>query len=123
MTKGSSFRRGDAKFGHFQLTVPSGRTARVSCRRLDTQRDGTQYLLSLAELPVGKSGFKIGDEDLDGGVARMKGLEKLGRGESAKNRDLKVCTGEGWEDEGRCKGDAESDREKGREHRRQANYS
>ena len=53
----------------------------------------------------------------------MKGLEKMGRGESAKNRDLKVCTGEGWEDEGRCKGDTESDREKGQEHRGQTNYS
>ena len=42
---------------------------RVSCRRLDTQDDGIQYLVSLAELPVSKSGFKIGDEDLDGAVA------------------------------------------------------
>lgn len=36
----------------------------------------------------------------------MKDLgKKAERGKSAKDRDLKVPTGKGWEDEGRCKVD------------------
>ena len=46
----------------------------------------------------------------------MKGPGKeMGRGKRAEDRDLKAPTGKVWkdEDEGRCRGDIASDREKG----------